>query len=79
MHERHSSIFFCENSQIGEAIAKNPGYLKLKKIRAAQNIARTVSLLILNNYKLCAMHRYGMKLHGDVLVSLAIASMKKAY
>lgn len=28
--------------QIGEAISKNPGYLKLKKIRAAQNIARTV-------------------------------------
>ena len=29
--------------QIGGAIASNPGYLKLRKIRAAQNIARTVS------------------------------------
>ena len=29
--------------QIGEAVAANPGYLKLRKIRAAQNIARTVS------------------------------------
>jgi len=29
--------------QIGEAISKNPGYLKLKKIRAAQNIARTIA------------------------------------
>jgi len=28
---------------IGEAISKNPGYLKLKKIRAAQNIARTIA------------------------------------
>lgn len=28
---------------LGEAVSKNPGYLKLKKIRAAQNIARTVS------------------------------------
>lgn len=28
---------------IGEALSKNPGYLKLKKIRAAQNIARTVA------------------------------------
>ncbi|ESN96029.1 hypothetical protein HELRODRAFT_185064 [Helobdella robusta] len=28
---------------IGEAISKNPGYLKLKKIRTAQNIARTIA------------------------------------
>ncbi|KHJ40785.1 SPFH/Band 7/PHB domain protein [Trichuris suis] len=28
---------------IGEAMAKDPGYLKLRKIRAAQNIARTLS------------------------------------
>jgi prohibitin 2 len=28
---------------IGEAISKSPGYLKLKKIRAAQNIARTIA------------------------------------
>lgn len=28
---------------IGEAISKNPGYLKLKKIRAAQQIARTIA------------------------------------
>ena len=28
---------------IGKAIAENPGYLKLRKIRAAQSIARTVS------------------------------------
>ena len=27
---------------MGEAIGINPGYLKLRKIRAAQNIARTV-------------------------------------
>ncbi|XP_074654167.1 prohibitin-2-like [Tubulanus polymorphus] len=28
---------------IGEAITANPGYLKLRKIRAAQNIARTIA------------------------------------
>lgn len=28
---------------LGEAVSKSPGYLKLKKIRAAQNIARTLS------------------------------------
>jgi len=28
---------------MGEAIGINPGYLKLRKIRAAQNIARTVA------------------------------------
>ena len=28
---------------IGEAIAMNPGYLKLRKIRAAQSIAKTVA------------------------------------
>ncbi|KAM9321751.1 LOW QUALITY PROTEIN: prohibitin-2-like [Pholidichthys leucotaenia] len=28
---------------LGEAVTKNPGYLKLRKIRAAQNIAKTIS------------------------------------
>ncbi|KAJ8011454.1 hypothetical protein DPEC_G00058380 [Dallia pectoralis] len=28
---------------LGQAVTKNPGYLKLRKIRAAQNIAKTVS------------------------------------
>lgn len=28
---------------IGEAVLANPGFLKLRKIRAAQNIARTVA------------------------------------
>uniref|UniRef100_A0A671UQD6 Prohibitin n=1 Tax=Sparus aurata TaxID=8175 RepID=A0A671UQD6_SPAAU len=28
---------------LGEAVTKNPGYLKLRKIRAAQNIAKTVA------------------------------------
>lgn len=30
--------------QLGEAVTKNPGYLKLRKIRAAQNIAKTVRM-----------------------------------
>lgn len=33
------------NVYLGEAIGRNPGYLKLRKIRAAQNIARTVKLV----------------------------------
>ncbi|KAK3589559.1 hypothetical protein CHS0354_041688 [Potamilus streckersoni] len=28
---------------IGQAVGMNPGYLKLRKIRAAQNIARTIA------------------------------------
>ncbi|XP_073808920.1 prohibitin-2b isoform X1 [Danio rerio] len=28
---------------LGEAVTKNPGYLKLRRIRAAQNIAKTVA------------------------------------
>ncbi|MEQ2315476.1 hypothetical protein AMECASPLE_022845 [Ameca splendens] len=28
---------------LGQAVTKNPGYLKLRKIRAAQNIAKTVA------------------------------------
>ena len=31
---------------IGEAIQQNPGFLKLRKIQAAQKIAKTVSVLI---------------------------------
>ncbi|ENN83049.1 hypothetical protein D910_07191 [Dendroctonus ponderosae] len=30
-------------AHLGEAISRNPGYLKLRKIRAAQNIARTIA------------------------------------
>jgi hypothetical protein len=29
---------------LGLAVSQNPGYLKLRKIRAAQNISRTVSI-----------------------------------
>jgi hypothetical protein len=28
---------------LGEAISKNPGYLKLRKLKASREIARTVS------------------------------------
>lgn len=28
---------------LGEALSRNPGYIKLRKIRAAQNISKTVS------------------------------------
>ena len=29
---------------LGEALSRNPGYIKLRKIRAAQNISKTVSI-----------------------------------
>ncbi len=32
---------------VGQALTTNPGYLKLRKIRAAQNIARTVSFKVM--------------------------------
>lgn len=46
--ERQQKIVHAEGEaeaakMIGDAIAANPGYLKLRKIRAAQNIARTIA------------------------------------
>lgn len=37
---------------IGDALQANPGYLKLRKIKAAANIARTVLLL-----RFCVLQR----------------------
>lgn len=50
--ERQQKIVQAEGEaeaakMVGEAIALNPGYLKLRKIRAAQQIAKTVSVFIL--------------------------------
>lgn len=46
--ERQQKIVQAEGEaeaakKLGEAVGMNPGYLKLRKIRAAQSIARTVS------------------------------------
>lgn len=46
--ERQQKIVLAEGDAesaklIGNAISKNPGYLKLRRIRAAQNIAKTLS------------------------------------
>lgn len=46
--ERQQKIVQAEGEataakKLGEAVSLNPGYLKLRKIRAAQSIARTVS------------------------------------
>jgi len=40
----YEKCILVSNSQLGEAVTKNPGYLKLRRIRAAQNIAKTVQL-----------------------------------
>lgn len=37
-----------DSENIGEAIQQNPGFLKLRKIQAAQKIAKTVSKFIWN-------------------------------
>ncbi|KAJ8953669.1 hypothetical protein NQ314_007276 [Rhamnusium bicolor] len=39
-------LFFLTDTYLGEAIGRNPGYLKLRKIRAAQNISRTVGQML---------------------------------
>ncbi|KAF0882687.1 PHB2 protein, partial [Crocuta crocuta] len=37
-------ISFCSGpAHLGEALSKNPGYIKLRKIRAAQNISKTIA------------------------------------
>jgi len=46
--ERQQKIVYAEGEaqaakMIGDAISMNPGYLKLRKIRAAQSIARTIA------------------------------------
>lgn len=46
--ERQQKIVQAEGEaevakMLGDAISKNPGYLKLRKLRAAQNIARTIA------------------------------------
>ena len=46
--ERQQKIVQAEGEakaaeMLGEAIAKNPGYLKLRKLRASQHISQTVS------------------------------------
>lgn len=52
--ERQQKIVQAEGEaeaamKIGEAVGHNPGYLKLRKIRAAQSIARTVSLIFFSS------------------------------
>lgn len=53
--ERQQKIVQAEGEaeaakKLGEAIGLNPGYLKLRKIRAAQSIARTVRSFSLSKY-----------------------------
>lgn len=42
--------------QLGEAVTKNPGYLKLRRIRAAQNIAKTVRFELLTSSAFNGQH-----------------------
>lgn len=51
--ERQQKIVQAEGEaeaakMLGEAVSQNPGYLKLRKIRAAQSISRIVSTNVFN-------------------------------
>ena len=53
--ERQQKIVQAEGeaaaaSMLGESLGKNPGYLKLRKLRASQHIAKTVSTNSKKNY-----------------------------
>ena len=45
---------------LGEAISRNPGYLKLRKLRASGTIAKTVSI-VLNKMALLNMTEQFLK------------------
>lgn len=53
---------------LGEAIGLNPGYLKLRKIRAAQSIARTVSIQTFIEYYINLLAPCGHKYFGSKVV-----------
>ena len=53
--ERQQKIVQAEGeaaaaSMLGESLGKNPGYLKLRKLRASQHIAKTVSTISKKDY-----------------------------
>lgn len=51
------SLTHC--AYLGTAMTQNPGYLKLRKIKAAQHIAQTVKIIeILNIITNDSLHRY---------------------
>ena len=59
--ERQQKIVQAEGEakaaeMLGEAIAKNPGYLKLRKLRASQHISQTVSLYFSLNHSHSTLH-----------------------
>ena len=45
---------------LGDAISRNPGYLKLRKLRASGTIAKTVSIII-NDMALLDMTEHNLK------------------
>jgi len=59
---------------LGDAIAQNPGYLKLRKVRAAQNIARTIA----NSQNRVYLHAGSLMLNvSDKEFDAALEGMKK--
>lgn len=69
---------------LGEALSRNPGYIKLRKIRAAQNISKTVSGGAQNTHLpiavillccLCSTHMGEVKVNVTCLVPIFIPAM----
>ncbi|XP_064186219.1 prohibitin-2b [Anguilla rostrata] len=60
---------------LGEAVTKNPGYLKLRRIRAAQNIAKTVAAS--QNKVYLSADSLVLNLQDDSFNNLSLGDMKK--
>ena len=41
-------MFILDNVHLGNALKSNPGYLKLRRIRAAQNVSNTVGFCLVS-------------------------------
>jgi prohibitin 2 len=77
--ERQQKIVQAEGEaeaakMLGDAIAQNPGYLKLRKVRAAQNISRTIA----NSQNRVYLHAGSLMLNvSDKEFDAALESSKK--
>ena len=59
---------------LGDAISRNPGYLKLRKLRASGTIAKTVSI-ILNEMTLLDMIRHYLKCLTYQILNINVINM----
>ena len=79
--ERQQKIVQAEGEaraaeMLGEAIAKNPGYLKLRKLRASQHISQTVSLDFSSNHSHSTLHCVPKQKKIGISISFKKCSVK---